>query len=105
MGFKIHAKAIVIGVAAGFVSGLFIGPLETLSIFGPALGGTPLHIVSLVLGSFATLLGAYLTARISPTNKFANVMVFWAINEVLGLVSILVLSFPAWYNIVGTFSV
>src|SRR5258708_40170381 len=105
MGFKIHAKAVVKGVLAGVGLGLLIGPLETLFLFGPSLTGTPLHIVSLTLGSLATILAAYLTARMSPTDKFANVMIFWAINEVLGSVSLFVISFPLWYNIVGTFSV
>jgi hypothetical protein len=105
MGFKIHAKAVVMGVVAGFALGLLIGPLETVFLFGPSLTGTPLHIVSLTLGSLATLIAAYLTARMSPTDKFANVMVFWAINEVLGLLSFFVLTFPVWYNIVGTFTV
>jgi hypothetical protein len=76
MGFKLHAKAVIVGVASGLVLGLLIGPLETLFLFGPALSGTPLHIVSLALGSFATLFAAYLTARMSKTDKFANVMVF-----------------------------
>jgi len=105
MGFKIHAKAVVIGVVAGFALGFLVGPLETLFLFGPALSGTPLHMVSLVLGSFAMLLAAYLTARISPTDKFANVMIFWAINELLGFLSLFVLTFPFWYSIVGAVSI
>ena len=105
MALKIHAKAVATGVVAGFALGFLVGPLETLFLFGPTLSGTALHIVSLTLGSLATLLAAYLTARMSPTDKFANVMVFWAINEVLGLASLFVLTFPLWYNIAGTFVV
>ena len=105
MAFKIHAKAVVIGVVAGFALGFLVGPLETLMLFGSTLSGTPLHIVSLALGSLATLLAAYITARLSPTDKFANVLVFWAVNEVLGLLSLFVLTFPLWYNIAGTFVV
>jgi hypothetical protein len=91
MGFKIHAKAIFIGVVAGLALVFLVGPLETLFLFGPALNGTSLHLVSLTLGSLATLLAAYLTARLSPTDKFANVLTFWIINEVLGLLSLFVL--------------
>jgi hypothetical protein len=105
MGFKIHAKAVITGVLAGIGLGLLIGPLETLFLFGPSLTGTPLHIVSLTLGSLATLLAAYLTARLSPTDKFANVMIFWAINEALGTMSLFVPTLPIWYDIVGVFSV
>lgn len=104
-GFKIHFNAIVIEAVAGLVLGFLIGPLETLFLFGPSLSGTSLHIVSLALGSLATVLAAYLTARISPTDKFANVLVFWAVNELLGLLSVLVVTFPLWYDIVGTLTV
>jgi|SRR6516165_4451736 hypothetical protein len=105
MGFKIHAKAIFIGVVAGLALGFLVGPLETLFLFGPVLSGTSLHIVSLALGSLATLLAAYLTARMSPTDKFANVAIFWAVNEVLGLLSLFLVTFPLWYNVTGTFTV
>jgi hypothetical protein len=105
LGFKIHFKAVVIGVVAALALGFLTGPLETLFLFGPSLNGTSLHIVSLLLGSLATLLAAYLTARMSPMDKFANVMIFWAVNEVLGLLSLLVLAFPLWYNLAGTFTV
>ncbi len=105
MNFKIHVVAVVMGVVTGLALGFLVGPLETLFLFGPGLNGTPLHIVSLILGSLATLIAAYLTARLSPTDKFANVMVFWAANEVLGLLSLFVLTSPLWYNIVGAFSV
>jgi hypothetical protein len=105
LGFKIHFKAVVIGVVAGLALGFLVGPLETLFLFGPSLSGTSLHIVSLALGSLATLLAAYLTARMSPTDELANVLVFWAVNEVFGLLSLLVLTFPLWYNITGTFAI
>ena len=105
MAFKIHVKVVVIGVVAGLALGFLVGPLETLFLFGPALGGNSLHVASLALGSLATLFAAYLTARMSPTDKLANVMVFWAVNEVLGLLSLFVLTFPLWYNIAGTFVV
>ena len=104
-GFKIHFKAVIIGLVAGLALGFLVGPLETLFLFGPTLSGTSLHIVSLALGSLATLLAAYMTAWMSPTDKFANVLVFWVVNELLGLLSLLVLTFPLWYNIVGTLSV
>ena len=79
--------------------------LEALFLFGSSLSGTPLHVISLFFGSLATLFGAYLTAQKAPTDKLANVLVFWAINELLGILSLFVLSFPLWYNLVGTISV
>jgi hypothetical protein len=102
---KIHAKAIIIGVASGFVLGLLVAPLETLLLFGPSLTGTPLHIASLVFGSFATLFAAYLTAHMSPTDKLANVLIFWGINQLLGILSLFFLTFPFWYNVAGTSTV
>jgi hypothetical protein len=102
---EIHAKAIIIGLATGFALGFFIGPLETVFFFGQSLAGTPLHIASLVFGSLATLFGAYLTARNAPTDKLANVMLFWAINEFLGILSLFIVTLPLWYNILGTISV
>jgi len=74
-------------------------------IFGTSLRDAPLHIVSLVFGALATLFGAYLTAWRAPTDKLANVLAFWAINELLGVLSLFVLTFPIWYNLVGAISV
>jgi hypothetical protein len=105
MAFKIHTKAVVIGVVSGFALGILVGPLEALLLFGPTLSGNSLHIASLLLGALATLFAAYLTARMSPTDKLANVLIFWAVNEVLGLLSLFVLTFPLWYNIAGMFVV
>ena len=109
MRFKIHAKAVTTGVLVGVIVSLALGFLfgfaEPLIQSGAPLNGDPLHIVSLAIGFLSTLLGAHLTARLSATDKFANVVVFWAINEVLGLLSLLITTFPLWYNIVGTFVV
>jgi hypothetical protein len=82
-----------------------LGFAEPLIHRGPPFNGDPLHIASLAIGFLSTLLCAHLTARLSATVKFANVVVFWAINEVLGLLSLLVTTFPLWYNIAGTFVV
>ena len=109
MGFKIHAKAVTTGFIVGFVVslalGLCLGFSERLIHRGPPFNDDLLHIASLAIGFLSTLLGAHLTARLSATDKFANVVVFWTINEVLGLLSLLVTTFPLWYNIVGTFVV
>jgi hypothetical protein len=98
---KIYTKAIIIGLAAGVVLGILVGPLEILLLFGPSLSGTPLHIATLCSGSLASLFAAYVTAHNSTTNKLANVLVLWGIYELLGLVSVLVVALPVWYNIVG----
>jgi hypothetical protein len=103
--FKIHAKAVAIGLVTGFVLGIFIGPLETLLTFGASLSGTPLHIVSLTFGSLAAVFAAYLTARKAPTDKLANVLILWVISELLGILSMFVLPFPLWYNLVGAISI
>jgi ammonia channel protein AmtB len=103
--FKIHAKAVVIGLVSGFILGILVGPLETLLTFGASLSATPLHIVSLTLGSLATVFAAYLTARKAPTDKLANVLIFWTISELLGILSTFVLPFPVWYNLVGALSI
>src|SRR5215475_2743923 len=109
MRFKIHAKAVTTGFIVGFVVSLALGVVIGLAVplihGGPPLNGDPVHIASLAIGFLSTLLGAHLTARLSATDKFVNVVVFWAINEVLGLLSLLVTTFPLWYNIVGTFVV
>ena len=109
MKFKLHAKAVVAGVitevVASPVLGFLFGLAEPQVHSEPLLNGDALHIASLALGSLATLLAAYLTARMSPTDKLANVLIFWAVNEVLGLASLFVLTFPLWYNIAGTFVV
>jgi hypothetical protein len=106
MQFKIHAQAVIVGVITGFVVSLAIGFLlgiaEPLVHSGPPLNDDPLHVASLAIGFVSTVLGAYLTARLSAADKFANVITFWVTNEVLGLLSLLVTAFPLWYNIVGT---
>jgi hypothetical protein len=98
---RIYPKAIIIGLAAGLAAGVLIAPLEMLVVFGPSLTGTPLHIASLFLGSLGTLFGAYLAARNAPTDKLANVLVFWAINEFFGLASLLIIRTPFWYGFLG----
>jgi len=103
--FKIYPKAVFTGVLTGLILGLLIGPLEMALIFGTSLSGTALHIISLVFGALVTLLGAYLTASKAPTDKLANVLAFWVINELLGVLSLFVLAFPIWYNLVGAISV
>src|SRR5271166_4098700 len=91
---RLHPKAILIGVVVGMVLAWLLGPLEILFVFGPSLSGTPLHIASMATGFLATLFAAYVTAHNSPSNKFTNVFVFWAINETAGLLSLFVSVFP-----------
>jgi hypothetical protein len=77
--YRIHTKAIVTGVAVELGVALLLGPLEALILFGQSLSGVPLHIVSLFIGFLSMLFAAYLTARNSPTDKFVNVLMLWAI--------------------------
>jgi hypothetical protein len=109
MRFKIHTKGVIVGVitevVTSLVMGFIFGLIEPQLHRGAPLTGDPLHIVSLTIGFFSTLLAAYLTARMSPTDKFANVAIFWAVNEVLGLLSLFVVTFPFWYNVTGMFTV
>ena len=98
---SLHFRAVLIGFLTGLVLGIIVGPIEILFLFGSNLTGTTLHIWSLILGSIATLIAAYVTAHLSATDKFLNVVAFWVINEALGILSLFFSNFPLWYNLIG----
>ena len=99
---KVHVKAIAIGLLIQFGLGVVVGPLASIFLLGPHLRGLALHVWSLALGSVATIFAAYVTARKSESAASFNVFILWAINEIIGLVSLIFWTYPAWYNLAGS---
>jgi len=102
---RINIKAIGIGLLAGIVVGGVVAPLDMILFFGSDFSDSSLRIWSLVFGGVGTALGAFLAAWYSQSDKGMNVLLFGTVNEVLGLVLLLFVAYPLWYNIASALAV
>lgn len=95
---KFHFLAIFLGTITDLALSFIVGPL-ILYLTG-IYGSNPfLPHASLLLGLIAIVIGGYVTARKSLTNKIFNTSIFAGIQIVISVIGAMVVSMPLWFNI------